>query len=106
MSDQQSRRNFLKQASVLPLCAAVMGSGLMGKVSAVADSLPKPATSGPLKVSINAYSFSKMLNDNIKHRGPGITLIQALEFAAKCKSDGFDATGYFMPNYPERPTDA
>jgi sugar phosphate isomerase/epimerase len=83
-----------------------MGSGLMGKVSAVADSLPKPITSGPLKVSINAYSFSKMLNDNIKHRGPGITLIQALEFAAKCKSDGFDATGYFMPNYPDRPTDA
>ena len=47
-----------------------------------------------------------MLNDNIKGRGQGITLIQVLEFAAKNKFDGFDATAYFFPGYPERPTDA
>jgi sugar phosphate isomerase/epimerase len=32
--------------------------------------------------------------------------LQVLQFAAKCKSDGFDPTGYFFPGYPERPADA
>ena len=59
-----------------------------------------------LKTSLNAYSFNKMLNDRIKGRGEGITLIQVLEFAAKNKFDGFDATGYFFPDYPTRPSDA
>jgi sugar phosphate isomerase/epimerase len=59
-----------------------------------------------LKTSLNAYSFNKMLNDRIRGRAEGISLIQVCEFAAKCKFDGFDPTGYFMPGYPKRPTDA
>jgi sugar phosphate isomerase/epimerase len=59
-----------------------------------------------LKTSLNAYSFNKMLNDRIKGRGEGITLVQVCDFAAKCKFDAIDATGYFFPGYPERPTDA
>lgn len=59
-----------------------------------------------LKVALNAYSFNKMLNDSIKGRGKGVTLIEVLEFAAKNKFDGFDATGYFFPGYPEVPSDA
>jgi hypothetical protein len=53
-----------------------------------------------------AYSFNKLLNDSIKGRGPGVTLVQVLEFAAKNKFDGFDATGYFFPGYPAVPSDA
>src|SRR5205807_319827 len=52
------------------------------------------------------YSFNKMLNDNIKGRGEGITLIQVMEFAAKNKFEGFDATGYYFPGYPEVPSNA
>ncbi len=59
-----------------------------------------------LKTSLNAYSFNKMLNDNIKGRGEGITLIQVMEFAAKNKFEGFDATGYYFPGYPEVPPDS
>ena len=59
-----------------------------------------------LKTSLNAYSFNKMLNDKIKGRGEGISLLQVADFAAKCKFDGVDPTGYFFPGYPERPTDA
>jgi sugar phosphate isomerase/epimerase len=86
-----TRRDLLKTASVLPFSAQAFA-----------------ATTGKqvLKTSLNAYSFNKMLNDNIKGRGQGITLIQVLEFAAKNKFDGFDATAYFFPGYPERPTDA
>jgi sugar phosphate isomerase/epimerase len=59
-----------------------------------------------LKTSLNAYSFNKMLNDKIKGRGEGISLLQVADFAAKCKFDAVDPTGYFFPGYPERPTDA
>jgi sugar phosphate isomerase/epimerase len=62
------------------------------------------AARSALKTSLNAYSFNKMLNDNIKGRGEGITLIKVLEFAAKCQFQGFDATGYFFPGYPKVPS--
>jgi sugar phosphate isomerase/epimerase len=59
-----------------------------------------------LKTSLNAYSFNKLLNDAIRGRGEGITLIGVLEFAAKCRFDGFDPTGYFFPGYPKVPSDS
>jgi sugar phosphate isomerase/epimerase len=77
-----------------------------GGALAALPALSRAAARPTLKTSLNAYSFNKMLNDRIKGRGEGITLIQVCEFAAKCKFDGFDATGYFFPGYPERPTDA
>src|SRR5260370_28945177 len=84
-----NRRNFIRSASLLPFCAAAA-----------------PKRSAVLKVSLNAYSFNKLLNDSIKGRGAGATLIEVLEFAAKNKFDGFDATGYYFPGYPAVPADA
>jgi sugar phosphate isomerase/epimerase len=89
------RRSFLRGA----LCA---GSGAVAGLPALAQTARRQV----LKTSLNAYSFNKMLNDRIKGRGEGITLVQVMEFAARNKFDGFDATGYFMPGYPQRPTDA
>ncbi len=87
------RRNFLKSA----VCGA---AGAFAGITALAQKKQV------LKTSLNAYSFNKMLNDNIKGRGPGITLIQVMEFAAKCGFEGVDPTGYFFPGYPELPGDA
>lgn len=95
-----SRRSFLKRASLIPICAAA-GLGLEN-LSPAAES----STEATLKVSLNAYSFNRLLNDAIRNRGPGITLIQVLEFAAKNKFDGFDATGYYFPSYPKVPPDS
>ena len=78
----------------------------MVQLPAFADDVVKSTVAPTLKTSLNAYSFNKMLNDNIKHRGPGVTLLQVMDFAAKCKFDGFDATGYFFPGYPEVPAAA
>jgi sugar phosphate isomerase/epimerase len=94
MNQIMNRRGFLQSAALLPFAAAAQAQSKKG------------AASARLRTSLNAYSFNKMLNDNIKKRGPGITLIQVMEFAAKCKFEGFDATGYFMPGYPEVPSDA
>lgn len=85
-----NRRDFLKSTAYAGLAAGALAAA------------PRAA----LKTSLNAYSFNKMLNDRIKGRGEGITLIQVMEFAAKNKFDGFDATGYYMPDYPKRPSDA
>src|SRR6516225_4980783 len=95
MTSNLNRRSFLQGA----LCTA----GAIAGLPAVAQTGGKRQV---LKTSLNAYSFNKMLNDRIKGRGEGITLIQVLEFAATTTFDGFDPTGYFMPGYPERPADA
>ena len=87
MPHNLNRRSFLKSAVLLPLAAGA-------------------AKQQVLKTSLNAYSFNKMLNDNIKGRGEGITLVKVMEFAAKSKFEGFDATGYFFPGYPEVPSNA
>ena len=90
MNIASSRRDFLKNISLFPVCAAAFAQQ-RGK---------------PLKVSLNAYSFNKLLNDNLRGRGAGITLAGVLDFAAKDKFDGFDATGYYFPDYPAVPSDA
>lgn len=87
-----TRRGFLQTASLLPLFGAAAQT---------------PSKHGAaLKISLNAYSFNKLLNDATKKRGPGITLVQCLEFAARNQFEGFDATGYYFPGYPTRPETA
>src|SRR5215467_5539166 len=88
MANRVNRRNFLKAASV----ASVFGA-----------TWPAAGTTAMLKVSLNAYSFNKLLNDAIRKRGPGITLLDLVDFCAKNKFDGFDPTAYFMPGYPAVP---
>jgi sugar phosphate isomerase/epimerase len=78
------------------------------QVSAVppSGSADAAAAAGPCyKVSLNAYSFSKLLNDYNKQRGTGISLMALLEFCAKNGFDGVDPTGYFFPTYPDVPPD-
>ncbi len=103
MSNKFNRRDFIRNASAWSACA-VAGMGLGRAVTAAAQEPVKPA-GAELKVSLNAYSFNKLLNDNIRGRGPGITLPALLEFAARQRFDGFDATGYYFPGYPKVPSD-
>jgi sugar phosphate isomerase/epimerase len=94
MLETLNRRSFLKSTALLPLCIAMQ------------PLKSHAAGAQVLKTSLNAYSFNRMLNDNIKGRGVGITLIQVMEFAAKTKFEGFDATGYYFPGYPAVPSNA
>jgi sugar phosphate isomerase/epimerase len=102
MKHNYQRRDFLKTAAWFPLA---VGSGL-GAVdrSASAEMQPIPRSGGPmLKVSLNAYSFSKLLNDKVRRGGMGVDLLELLDFCAKYNFDGFDPTGYFFPGYPQVP---
>lgn len=101
-----SRRDFLKRASLLP-AGAIAAS--LGTVSALAVEPIKRVGGASLKISCNAYSFGKLLNDQVKGRGTGISLFDLADFCAKQNFDAFDATGYYFPGYekdgPGVPTD-
>jgi sugar phosphate isomerase/epimerase len=103
MSNQLNRRDFLNRASVLPLGAAV-GAWLAAGNAAPAQT-PIKRIGGPrLKTSLNAYSFNKALNDNLKGRGKGVTLFDLLDYCAEQDFDAIDPTGYYFPEYPKVPS--
>jgi len=60
-----------------------------------------------VKVALNAYSFTKPLNDYIKGRtgADPMTLFDLIDFCALHKIDALDATGYFFVGHPDVPTD-
>ena len=113
-----NRRDFVRSALLLPsgtaLAHAQERNRPTGRANGQFDTIDEQqvregdrrAGRTVLKVSLNAYSFNKLLNDAIRGRGEGITLIQVLEFAAKNQFEGFDPTGYFFPGYPEAPADS
>ena len=83
-AQQQSRRSFLKRSALLPMAAAAtasLGGTIVGAATAPAMLEPIPRVGGSeLKVSLNAYSFAKLLNDFNKKRGPGVSLVALLDF--------------------------
>ena len=103
MDQSVSRRDFIKRTSLAP--GAMAAVGLCGVPAPAGQTAKRPARAVP-KTSLNAYSFNKLLNDAIRGRGPGVTLLQLVEFAAKNKFEAFDPTGYYFPGYPKLPADA
>ncbi len=113
-----TRRILLQHAAALSLNGlTACGGGVLpdpaqrpvppaGTPAAAATGTVGAPAVGGLRVALNAYSFNRLLNDRLRGRGPGISLIQVLEFAASCGFAGFDATGYYFPGYPKRPADA
>lgn len=96
-----SRRIFVKRAALAPLGAAAT----FGSFTAGAREPVKRVGGAALKVSLNAYSFSKALTDYSQDPGKGISLMALLEFCARNDFDAIDPTGYFFPGYPQVPTD-
>ena len=93
-----TRRAFLGLAALTPLAAATFGGA-----TAAAAVAPINRVGGPqFKVALNAYSFAKLLNDHALGRGPGMSLVQLLEFCAKHNFDGCDVTAYYFPGYRDR----
>lgn len=100
-----SRRQFLKHASVLSFATATV-LGLAGRTAEAALKPVQRSGSSMLKVSLNAFSFSRLLNGKVKHGKDGIDLFDLVDFCAKNNIDGMDATGYFFPGFPEAPPDS
>ncbi len=93
-----SRRNFLKQAALLPLAASAgIASAAFAPIKRVGGS--------HLRTSLNAYSFLELLNANAKDASKGVDLFQVCDFCARHDFDAVDLTGYFFPGYPNAPED-
>ena len=79
MKNQVNRREFIARGSLLP-AGALLGVGLGGGCPHSSAATPIKRLGGPkLKTSLNAYSFSKALNDQLTGRGAGISLFDLLE---------------------------
>jgi sugar phosphate isomerase/epimerase len=60
-----------------------------------------------VRTSLNAFSFSKMLNyyNKTGKKDSGMSMLDMLDYCAEQNFDGVDLTGYFFPGYPAVPSD-
>lgn len=59
-----------------------------------------------VQVALNAYSFSKDLNNYVHAReGKSLTLFDLIDFCVEHDIPALDPTGYFFVGYPEVPSD-
>lgn len=106
MTRNLHRRTVLRSAAAASLAAAAVYV-VEGDQPIVRAQTPISRAGGSwLKTSLNAYSFSKPLNDAAKVRGTGMTLMQLLDYCAEQNFDAIDPTGYFFPGYPNPPSDS
>lgn len=93
-------------AGRLTLAAAVLGSILVVGVRPSEGQAPPKRVGGPrLLTSLNAYSFNKALNEQLKGGGKGMSLFELLDWCAEQNFDAIDPTGYYFPGYPNPPSD-
>ncbi len=97
MSKAMNRRNFIKNTAGISALAA---SG-MGIVTDKSYSQKKIERVGwPfLKTSVCAYSYREYFKKK------QMTLLDFLEVAARAGFDGVEVTGYYFPDYPQKPDD-
>ncbi len=80
--------------------AAALPAALATKSLYPHDLFRNPAAPGArLKLSLNAYSFNRLLMSG------EMDLFDLLEFCADHNFDAIDPTGYYFPTYPEPPED-
>jgi sugar phosphate isomerase/epimerase len=96
---------FHKQSGRKAALPGLLGALLLVTLS-VAAQKPIERKGGPyIKISLQAYAFSKLLNDNAKGRGAGMSLSDLIDYSAQNNFDAVDLTGYYFPGYPQLPTD-
>jgi sugar phosphate isomerase/epimerase len=97
---EMSRRAFLKSASAMSLMTASGVELSCGDHEVVPGNFRHAlAPAGDAyRISLNVYSFNRMLNDQIKQRGMGTSLMQLLDFCKEQKFDAIDPTGYYWWN--------
>ena len=94
-SENSKRRKFLRTLATVP---AVVSTGIVNGV-ANAKELPTIANNPVLKMSLNAYSFNKQLLDG------SISIDEMMEFCADKGLAAIDITAYYIPGYPNVPSD-
>ena len=58
-----------------------------------------------IKLALNAFSFNDVLMEKGTPEKPAFTLFDLLDWCAEQNIDAIDITGYYIPTYPEVPSD-
>lgn len=93
----ENRRNFTRKVIAAGIGTAAIP--LINDSSAANMRSNGFSSEKKLKVSLNAYSFDKLL------KAGKMSLDDLLDFCAKSGFDGADLTGYYFPGYPAVPSD-
>lgn len=102
MNSKKSRRQFLKNLSILPVGVAVSGFLPKHKVLSENHSIQNGPES-KIKTSLNAWSYYQELYKHLDGEDGGMSLYDMLEECARLDFDAVDPTGYFFPDYPDAP---
>lgn len=94
MKKRIARRGFIK-GSIGWSAAGVLGIGT--NLSATNGPIAEPKHL--FKLSLNLYSFNRLLRDG------EVDLFDMLDFCAKYNFEAIDPTGYYFPGYPSVPSD-
>jgi sugar phosphate isomerase/epimerase len=101
------KTNFIQIRGINMAKALLVFSLLFVCSSSIAQSDLKIHRKGSaaVKISLNAFSFTKPLLDKVRGRGEGMSLFEMMDWSAQHGFDGVDLTGYFFPGYPNVPSD-
>lgn len=102
MKSFSNRRQFLKNAALLPLGMNFANVSAREATAAEGPS-PRRGRSAKIKLSLNAWSYYIPLYKHLNGESGGMSLYDLLEECARLDFDAVDPTGYFFPGYPEVP---
>ena len=96
---------FLKKYRVVlySILAIVFAGGTTYKTSAQADT--QLSDKSHIKLALNAFSFNDVLMAKGTPEKPAFTLFDLLDWCAKQNIEALDITAYYIPTYPEVPSD-
>ena len=78
---------------------------ILNERKSFAQNQPKMKPDSHIKLSLNAFSFNDVLMEKGTPEKPAFTLFDLLDWCAVQNVDALDITGYYMPGYPEVPSD-
>lgn len=89
------------------MLALIAGLVMLGSTEMLAQNRLEIQRKGSaeIKLSLNAYSFTKPLLDKVRGRGQGMSLFEFIDWSAANGFDAVDLTGYFFSGYPAVPSD-
>lgn len=95
-------KTFKSTLPIIALCSMLCLPSHSQKVEKLMNYEPGSS----IRVSLNAYSFERDLNNYLKNTdGIKMTLFDLIDYCATNYIDALDATGYYFPGYPAVPSD-
>jgi sugar phosphate isomerase/epimerase len=99
IANRKTGKNLLLLASLTCLLLA------MNMSKSIAQSQVKKTPDSHIKLALNAFSFNDVLLAKGTPEKPAFTLFDLLDWCAVQNIEALDITGYYIPTYPEVPSD-